>query len=59
MEKEESNIHEDGNIGSASISYASIPHYFKKGKIIVQYVGENEEILKSLEQIMGNQFAGR
>lgn len=59
MEKEASNIHEDGNIGNASISYVSDPHYFKKGNIIVQYAGENQVILKHLEKIFGKQFAGR
>jgi hypothetical protein len=59
MEKEASNVKEDGNMRNASIEYVSVPHYFKKGSIIIQYVGADEEILKSLEKIMGKQFAGR
>jgi hypothetical protein len=59
MEREASNIREDGNMKNASISYTSVPHFFKKGNIIVRYVGENQEIIKSLEQVMGRQFAGR
>ncbi|QOY34668.1 hypothetical protein AWH56_018340 [Anaerobacillus isosaccharinicus] len=59
MEREASTIHGDGNIGNASISYFSTPHYFKKGNIIVQYAGKNELILKYLEGIFGKQFAGR
>jgi hypothetical protein len=53
------NIHEGGIIGYASISYVSDPHYFKKGNMIVQYVGENQKIINQLEKILGKQFAGR
>jgi hypothetical protein len=59
MEKDASAIHPDGNIGNASISYISVPHYFKKGNIIVQYVGKDKVILQHLENIFGKQFAGR
>ncbi|WP_332634793.1 hypothetical protein [Halalkalibacter flavus] len=59
MEKDASAIHPDGNIGNASISYISDPHYFKKGNIIVQYTGKNKVILQNLEKIFGKQFAGR
>jgi hypothetical protein len=59
MEKEASTIHENGNIGSASITYVSAPHYYKKGSIIVQYVGKNGRIIESLNKIIGIQFAGR
>jgi hypothetical protein len=59
MEKDASAIHPDGNIGNASISYITDPHYFKKGNIIVQYDGENKKILQQLEKICGKQFAGR
>jgi hypothetical protein len=59
MEKDASAIHPDGNIGNASISYISDPHYFKKGNIIVHYAGKNKVILHHLEKIFGKQFAGR
>ncbi|WP_202078735.1 hypothetical protein [Caldalkalibacillus salinus] len=59
MEKEASSIHDNGNIGSALIVYVSSPHFYKKENIIVQYVGENEEIMNGVEQIMGEQFAGQ
>lgn len=35
------------------------PHFYKKGRIIVQYVGEDEKIISDLKEIMGEQFAGR
>ncbi|QHE52689.1 hypothetical protein [Pontibacillus sp. HMF3514] len=59
MEKDASKIHGDGNIGLARIEYISSPHFFKKGNIIVQYVGRNKVILNQLENMFGNQFAGR
>lgn len=40
------------------VSWVSHPHFYKKGCLIVQYVGEDTNILKDLEDIMGKQFAG-
>lgn len=34
------------------------PHFYKRGEIIVQYVGEDEKIIHDLQEIMGEQFAG-
>lgn len=42
----------------ADIDWASLPHFFKKGNIIVLYVGENSAIIEALEEILGKQFAG-
>ncbi|MDC3418389.1 hypothetical protein [Aquibacillus salsiterrae] len=59
MENDAALIREDGNIGLAKIEWISDPQFFKKGNIIVQYVGKNKEILNQLEKIFGKQFAGR
>lgn len=49
----------DGSKQTINIEKSSIPtHYFKKGKIILIYAGNNESILKILEEIFGQQFAG-
>ncbi len=32
------------------------PHFYKKGRIIVQYVGEDEKIISDLKEIMGDIF---
>lgn len=63
MEKNTKYISSDGsgfNNGKESIEidWISKPHLFKKGSIIVNYVGEDEKILNDLTDIFGNQFAG-
>jgi hypothetical protein len=40
------------------IEWASYPHFYKKGKIIVQYIGNNEKIISDLKNVMEYQFAG-
>lgn len=40
------------------ISWVSEPHFFKKNTMMVQYIGENENILKLLTAYLGPQFAG-
>lgn len=64
MEEDASYIHEGGTsytngIKNVEISWVSYPHFFKKGNIIVLYVGENQEIINTLEEIIGLQFAGK
>ncbi|MGY0372270.1 hypothetical protein [Clostridium sp. JNZ J1-5] len=63
MENEAKRIDSDGcgySDGSKSmaIDWISSPHFYKKGNIIVQYVGKDEKIISDLEDILGNQFAG-
>lgn len=40
------------------ISWVSEPHFFKRNTMMVQYIGENENILKLLTTYLGPQFAG-
>lgn len=47
----------DGN-KSVNVSWASYPHFYKKGNIIVQYIGKNEKIISDLKEIFEEQFAG-
>lgn len=60
MEREASKIDSNGcNYNNLlSVSWVSYPHFYKKGSLIVQYVGENENIISDLEDILGEQFAG-
>lgn len=49
----------DGSKQIVNFTQANIPtHYYKKGKIIVIYAGENESMVKTLEKAFGLQFAG-
>lgn len=41
-----------------NIGWPLSPHFYKKGSIIVQYIGENEKIISDLKYILGEQFAG-
>lgn len=43
---------------SRQLSWVAPPHLFKKGRIIVLYVGEHEAVPRVLEQVLGQQFAG-
>jgi len=50
----------DGSsIGTSMVSWISPPHFYKAGKIIALYVGENSEAINFLEKVIGSQFAGR
>ena len=40
------------------VTWVSEPHFFKKGRIIVCYVGTNEKILRLLNKAFGPEFAG-
>jgi len=66
MEKDAKNIDSKGcqytSTGvfsrSVNVSWVSYPHFYKKGKIIVLYVGTNEKIISDLKDIFGEEFAG-
>jgi len=52
-------ISPDGTeIGLSIIRWMDVPHFYSQGKIIVQYIGHNPEMLNILESLLGNQFAG-
>lgn len=67
MEKAANGIQKDGSgyesksllkPTQVEISWVSDPHFFKKGNIIVKYIGTNKEIIELLKEILGPQFAG-
>lgn len=45
-------------IGLSVIRWMDNPHFYSQGKIIVQYIGQNPEMLNLLDSLLGNQFAG-
>jgi len=60
MESEASEVAPDGgSIGTSMVNWVDAPHFYKSGRIIVLYIGNNETVLALLEKIMGKQFAGR
>ena len=40
-------------------SWVATPHFYKTGKLIVLYVGDNTAVINVLEDVLGSQFAGR
>jgi hypothetical protein len=50
----------DGStIGTSSPFWVAPPHFYKAGKIIVLYVGEEPTVMDMLDSVLGAQFAGR
>ena len=63
MEKEAKCIDSGGNVYSdgskvTDVSWPSPPRFYKRGSIIVQYIGGNEKIISDLKDILGEHFAG-
>lgn len=48
----------DNGSKAINVSWVSYPHFYKKGNIIVQYIGEDKKIMSDLKNILGKQFAG-
>lgn len=50
----------DGSaVGTTKLLWVGPPHFYKKGKLLVLYVGDNDKALKALEAALGPQFAGK
>jgi hypothetical protein len=45
-------------IGNSMVSWIATPHFYKKGRILVLYIGDNAQALDTLESVLGPQFAG-
>lgn len=59
MERDAAMIRPDGsNLPYALVDWVSYPHFFKKDKLIVYYVGTNETMIAFLTEVFGEQFAG-
>jgi len=53
-------ISPDGStVGTTKITFVALPHYYKAGKLIVLYVGQDRDLLGLLKDVLGSQFAGR
>jgi len=46
-------------IGTAKPHWLGPAHFFRRGRLIVLYVGNDEKVLKALQARLGPQFAGR
>lgn len=53
-------ISQDGmEIGASKIHWIGSPHFFRQGRLIVLYVGDNAKVLMALKTVLGRQFAGK
>jgi hypothetical protein len=48
----------DGTGSAQQVSWICFPHFYKAGRIIVFYCGDNVSIIYLLENALGTQFAG-
>jgi hypothetical protein len=46
-------------VGTSTAMWVGPPHFYRQGKLIVLYVGDNEALLKALSSVLGPQFAGK
>lgn len=48
-----------GSIGTTMMSWMAPPHFFRKERVIANYLGSNEKTLTELQRLFGAQFAGQ
>ena len=57
--KEAGRISPDGSgTGTSMVTWVGTPHFFRGGKLIVLYVGDDSKVLEALRSSLGTQFAG-
>jgi hypothetical protein len=60
MEAQAALISRDGTaVGTRKIHWIGSPHFFKQGRVLVLYVGQDTKVEKALEAVLGPQFAGQ
>jgi hypothetical protein len=45
-------------VGTAKPHWLGTPHFYRKDRLLVLYLGDDEKVLKALEARLGRQFAG-
>jgi hypothetical protein len=57
--KEAMQVSADGSsVGTSMITWIDTPHFYQSGKIVVLYVGNTPEMIETLLEVLGPQFAG-
>lgn len=60
MEADAAQVSPDGgSIGTSMVSWVARPHFYKAGRILALYVGDNPALIELLAGVLGPQFAGR
>ena len=47
------------SVGTSMPMWVAPPHFYKSGRLIVLYVGQNSSVIRALEGVFGPQFAGK
>lgn len=47
-----------GSVGTSMMMWMATPHFFKAGRLLVIYVGDDAKTLELLKSVLGDQFAG-
>ena len=59
-EAEAKKVNAEGTaVGTSSAMWIGPPHFYKKGRLIVLYVGDNKTVTEALGAVLGAQFAGQ
>ncbi len=58
-EEDAQQIGPDGNPRTSMITWIAPPHFFRKERVIVLYVGNDAAVIKLLTDALGPQFGGR
>ena len=48
-----------GEFRASMVDWFAPPHFYKKGRLIVIYIGDSTAVINPLEGVLGPQFAGR
>jgi hypothetical protein len=46
-------------VGTTKVNWIGPPHFYRAGKVLVLYVGDDAKVLQALAAALGPQFAGR
>lgn len=59
-EAEAKKVNAEGtSIGTSAAMWVGPPHFYRGGRLIVLYVGDNKTVTKALGAVLGAQFAGK
>ena len=60
LEADASQVAPDGgSVGTSMVTWMATPHFFKSGRVLVLYVGDDTTVYDLLKGVLGEQFAGR
>jgi hypothetical protein len=60
MEADAKQVASDGgSIGTSMVTWIEPPHFFKSGRVLVLYVGQDQAVTDLLKGVLGEQFAGQ